>query len=127
MSSPEERMAGYGLKAEDFNFSGSQISADEKAKAQKIIDAALKLPDNRQCADCTSMGRRNSCRSSPQFAIDVWMVPGPRWASVNLGIFMCLECSGIHRRLGVHISKVKSVNLDGWKIKWAQVKIHLKH
>ncbi len=35
---------------------------------------------------------------------------------------MCLECSGIHRRLGVHISKVKSVNLDGWKIKWAQVK-----
>jgi hypothetical protein len=59
MSSPEERMAAHGLRAEDFNFSGSQISADEKTKAQKIIDAALKLPDNRQCADCTSMG--NSC------------------------------------------------------------------
>ena len=47
--------------------------------------------------------------------------PGPRWASMNLGIFLCLNCSGIHRRLGVHISKVKSVTLDGWKIKWAQV------
>ncbi|CAL5402949.1 unnamed protein product [Camellia sinensis] len=31
---------------------------------------------------------------------------GPRWASVNLGIFVCMQCSGIHRSLGVHISKV---------------------
>jgi hypothetical protein len=47
---------------------------------------------------------------------------GPRWASMNLGILICLNCSGIHRRLGVHISKVKSVTLDGWKVKWAQVR-----
>ncbi len=113
-------MAAHGLKPEDFNFSGSQITADEKTKAQKIIDAALKLPDNRQCADCTSMGMKSALHA--RFANDqVCKMSGPRWASVNLGIFMCLECSGIHRRLGVHISKVKSVNLDGWKIKWAQV------
>ncbi|XP_068603571.1 stromal membrane-associated protein 2 [Brachionichthys hirsutus] len=41
-------------------------------------------------------------------------LPGPRWASWNLGIFVCIRCAGIHRNLGVHISKVKSVNLDQW-------------
>ncbi|KAG0441066.1 hypothetical protein HPB47_016060, partial [Ixodes persulcatus] len=39
---------------------------------------------------------------------------GPRWASWNLGMFLCIRCAGIHRNLGVHISRVKSVNLDTW-------------
>ncbi|RKP35109.1 hypothetical protein BJ085DRAFT_989, partial [Dimargaris cristalligena] len=38
----------------------------------------------------------------------------PRWASVNLGIFICLQCSGIHRSLGTHLSQVRSVDLDRW-------------
>ncbi|XP_048413921.1 stromal membrane-associated protein 2-like isoform X2 [Stegostoma tigrinum] len=52
------------------------------------------LLDSRECADCGSRG--------------------PRWASWNLGVFVCIRCAGIHRKLGVHISKVKSVNLDQW-------------
>eukprot|EP00002_Diphylleia_rotans_P031133 TRINITY_DN6453_c0_g1_i4.p1 TRINITY_DN6453_c0_g1~~TRINITY_DN6453_c0_g1_i4.p1 ORF type:complete len:495 (+),score=73.28 TRINITY_DN6453_c0_g1_i4:1075-2559(+) len=49
-------------------------------------------PSNSTCAECRS--------------------PDPDWVSLNLGILVCIECSGIHRSLGVHISKVRSLTLD---------------
>lgn len=38
----------------------------------------------------------------------------PDWASLNLGALMCIECSGIHRHLGAHLSRVRSLDLDDW-------------
>lgn len=43
--------------------------------------------------------------------------PNPKWASINLGVLMCIQCSGCHRALGSHISKLQSVVLD---TKWTE-------
>lgn len=63
-------------------------------KCQNLLNQMLRDEDNKYCVDCDAKG--------------------PRWASWNIGIFLCIRCAGIHRNLGVHISKVKSVNLDSW-------------
>lgn len=39
-------------------------------------------------------------------------VADPKWLSTNLGILTCIECSGIHREMGVHISRIQSMELD---------------
>jgi stromal membrane-associated protein len=67
---------------------------DNDKKQKQIINKLLKKPENKLCADC---------KNSP-----------PSWASINLGVFICIKCSGVHRELGTHISKIKSVNLDIW-------------
>ncbi|XP_057305671.1 arf-GAP with coiled-coil, ANK repeat and PH domain-containing protein 2-like [Hydractinia symbiolongicarpus] len=66
----------------------------EKLHPQYLLTQIRDLSGNDTCADCS--------------------LPNPKWASINLGIVVCIECSGIHRSLGVHISKVRSITLDDW-------------
>lgn len=47
--------------------------------------------------------------------------PDPTWASLNLGALICIECSGIHRNLGTHLSRVRSLDLDDWPGELTQV------
>ncbi|KAH8938933.1 hypothetical protein BDL97_15G009800 [Sphagnum fallax] len=59
---------------------------------EKPLDILRCVPGNDVCADCGAVE--------------------PDWASLNLGILLCIECSGVHRNLGVQISKVRSLTLD---------------
>lgn len=61
---------------------------------QERLDNLMRQAGNKFCADCGSSE--------------------PKWVSSSLGVFICIKCSGIHRSLGVHISKVLSLNLDDW-------------
>lgn len=49
------------------------------------------------------------------------MILDPVWASLNLGCLICIECSGIHRNLGTHLSRVRSLELDDWSNELIQV------
>ncbi|XP_047446272.1 arf-GAP with coiled-coil, ANK repeat and PH domain-containing protein 1 [Mugil cephalus] len=80
------------------NFGGGGVGggcADQENEGCKALEEVQAIPGNRQCCDCGE--------------------PGPDWASINLGITLCIVCSGIHRSLGVHFSKVRSLTLDSWE------------
>ncbi|KAJ7672543.1 hypothetical protein DFH06DRAFT_95022 [Mycena polygramma] len=61
---------------------------------QKILLDLVAQPGNDVCADCK--------------------VKNPRWASHSLGIFICVSCASVHRKIGTHVTKVKSLTMDSW-------------
>ncbi|XP_061524825.1 arf-GAP with coiled-coil, ANK repeat and PH domain-containing protein 1 isoform X1 [Phycodurus eques] len=73
---------------------GGPVAAQEN-ECLKALEEVQAVAGNRECCDCGA--------------------PSPDWASINLGITLCIVCSGIHRSLGVHFSKVRSLTLDSWE------------
>ncbi|XP_061181267.1 arf-GAP with GTPase, ANK repeat and PH domain-containing protein 3-like isoform X7 [Saccostrea echinata] len=76
---------------------GNEISKSNKRSTQSDpagMQAIRTVRGNNSCADCGA--------------------PNPDWASINLGTIVCIECSGIHRNLGTHLSRVRSLDLDEW-------------
>ncbi|VAI46928.1 unnamed protein product [Triticum turgidum subsp. durum] len=99
LNSPFSHQPPYGNLAAESHGSASSLdsaaSLEESKSSEAHSDAINHLrniPGNDSCAECRS--------------------PDPDWASLNLGILICIECSGAHRNLGVHISKVRSLRLD---------------
>ena len=73
----------------------ASLSKRNLARNEKALQDLIKnVPGNDRCADCQA---RN-----------------PGWASWSLGIFLCMRCAALHRKLGTHVSKVKSLSMDSW-------------
>ena len=79
-------------------------SLQRQQRAATQLEALLADPGNSMCADCS-------------------MTTNLTWASINLGIFLCIDCAGVHRGLGTHISKVRSLELDTRE--WSESQISL--
>ncbi|XP_012942189.1 arf-GAP with coiled-coil, ANK repeat and PH domain-containing protein 2 [Aplysia californica] len=85
---------------------GDNSSAQAKPSKEKLrMEQLLVVPGNSNCCDCGAAE--------------------PRWASINLGVTLCIECSGIHRSFGVHMSKVRSITLDTWEPENLKVMLEL--
>lgn len=74
------------------------ISHEDNARHLAALKRLLARPENALCADCAAPGAGHR----------------PTWASISLGVFICMRCAGVHRGLGVHVSQVRSCSLDTW-------------
>jgi len=81
-------------------FKMRESAADEPLCGEAVEARLLRVPGNHQCADCCATER-----GAPVV---------PSWASSNLGTLFCIRCSGVHRKLGAHVSKVLSIKIDSW-------------
>uniref|UniRef100_A0A1A8U0Z2 ArfGAP with SH3 domain, ankyrin repeat and PH domain 2a n=2 Tax=Nothobranchius TaxID=28779 RepID=A0A1A8U0Z2_NOTFU len=90
LSNSKQEALSMALDGTQRRGGGGESSVDDLTRA--ITDDIRRMPGNNNCCDCGA--------------------PDPGWLSTNLGILTCIECSGIHREMGVHVSRIKSLSLD---------------
>lgn len=99
------------LNSLQLNESSKGKKQNNPMEAATIQSIRSRVPGNGFCVDCDATSK---LKKNKKFGKIYYFFTDPDWASLNLGVLMCIECSGIHRNLGSHISRVRSLDLDEW-------------
>jgi hypothetical protein len=138
-----EEIISSQLGSEDLNVGTDGLN--NNSPYQQVIS----IPGNEYCADCKGTGNlfQNSSHQ-PSLTLQsthslthtsitltlklthsltqlfVFLID-PQWVSLPYGVVICIQCSGPHRGLGTHISKVRSLKLDSWEPELLLVLLHM--
>ncbi|CAG8479264.1 4814_t:CDS:10 [Paraglomus brasilianum] len=104
VESDADRLKGGSVNGST-SASGNDTNGNGYSSNRRSIQRIKELRGNDLCVDCKASD--------------------PQWACANFGTLLCIECSGIHRSLGVHVSKVRSLSLDKWEPEAIEVMLRL--
>lgn len=99
---------------------GAGLDGEPQDLTKLLIAEVKSRPGNGQCCDCGAAGgaggrgeagggRRGEGRTARH---ELLVFADPTWLSTNLGVLTCIQCSGVHRELGVRFSRMQSLTLD---------------
>ena len=79
-----------------------------KDSAREVLEDIRRYHGNDRCADCLAPSK--NVLFTLLFLLIIVIILDPEWVSTNVGVFICVDCAAIHKKLGPTVSKVSAIN-----------------